>query len=75
MVEAMAVHIAVLQDAGERVPEPAEADGVTILDPAIDSIDLRCVEGYPDATLAAARLSAYSEAIVKDQGSSFSAFT
>jgi hypothetical protein len=34
MVEAMAAHIAVLRDAGEPVPEPAEADSVTILDPA-----------------------------------------
>jgi predicted RNase H-like HicB family nuclease len=34
MVEAMAAHIAVLRNAGEPVPEPAEADSVTILDPA-----------------------------------------
>ena len=34
MVEAMAAHIAALRDAGEPVPEPAEADSVTILDPA-----------------------------------------
>jgi hypothetical protein len=30
----MAAHIAVLRDVGEPVPEPAEADSVTILDPA-----------------------------------------
>ena len=34
MVEAMAAHIAVLRDAGEPVPEPAEADSVAIIDPA-----------------------------------------
>jgi predicted RNase H-like HicB family nuclease len=34
MVEAMAAHIAILRDAGEPVPEPAEADSITILDSA-----------------------------------------
>jgi predicted RNase H-like HicB family nuclease len=34
MVEAMAEHISVLRQAGQPVPEPAEADSVTILDPA-----------------------------------------
>ncbi|HEY7146549.1 MAG TPA: type II toxin-antitoxin system HicB family antitoxin [Streptosporangiaceae bacterium] len=34
MVEAMAEHIAMLRQAGEPVPEPADADSVTILDPA-----------------------------------------
>ena len=34
MVQAMAAHIAELRDAGEPVPEPAEADSVTLLDPA-----------------------------------------
>jgi predicted RNase H-like HicB family nuclease len=34
MLDAMAAHIAVLREAGEPVPEPAEADSVTILDPA-----------------------------------------
>ncbi len=34
MVEAMAAHIAALRDAREPVPESAEADSVTILDPA-----------------------------------------
>jgi predicted RNase H-like HicB family nuclease len=34
MREAMAEHIAFLREAGQPVPEPAEAAGVTILDPA-----------------------------------------
>jgi predicted RNase H-like HicB family nuclease len=34
MVEAMAEHIAFLRQAGELVPEPADADSVMILDPA-----------------------------------------
>lgn len=34
MVEAMAEHIATLQDSGQPVPEPANADSVMILDPA-----------------------------------------
>jgi hypothetical protein len=34
MLAAMAEHIAMLRQAGEPVPEPAEADSVTILDPA-----------------------------------------
>jgi predicted RNase H-like HicB family nuclease len=34
MLEAMAERIAMLRQAGEPVPEPAEADSVTILDPA-----------------------------------------
>jgi predicted RNA binding protein YcfA (HicA-like mRNA interferase family)/predicted RNase H-like HicB family nuclease len=34
MREAMAEHIALLRQNGEPVPEPAEAAGVTILDPA-----------------------------------------
>jgi predicted RNase H-like HicB family nuclease len=34
MIEAMAAHIAVLRELGQPVPEPAEADSVTILDPA-----------------------------------------
>jgi predicted RNase H-like HicB family nuclease len=34
MLEAMAEHLALLRDAGEPVPEPAEADSVTLLDPA-----------------------------------------
>lgn len=34
MLEAMAEHIAMLQQAGEPVPEPSDADSVTILDPA-----------------------------------------
>jgi predicted RNase H-like HicB family nuclease len=34
MIEAMAEHIALLQQAGEPVPEPADADSVMILDPA-----------------------------------------
>jgi predicted RNase H-like HicB family nuclease len=34
MREAMAEHIALLREAGQPVPEPAEAAGVTILDPA-----------------------------------------
>lgn len=34
MREAMAEHIAILRETGQAVPEPAEAAGVTILDPA-----------------------------------------
>ena len=34
MLEAMAEHIAMLRQAGEPVPEPADAESVTILDPA-----------------------------------------
>ena len=34
MLEAMAEHIAVLRQTGAPVPEPADADSVTILDPA-----------------------------------------
>lgn len=34
MLEAMAKHIAMLRQAGETVLEPADADSVTILDPA-----------------------------------------
>jgi predicted RNase H-like HicB family nuclease len=34
MIEAMAEHIAMLRQAGKPVPEPADAAGVTILDPA-----------------------------------------
>lgn len=34
MLEAMAKHIAMLWQAGETVLEPADADSVTILDPA-----------------------------------------
>ena len=34
MLEAMAEHIDILRQAGEPVPEPAEADSVTLLDPA-----------------------------------------
>ena len=34
MREAMAEHIAMLRQAGKPVPEPADADSVTILDPA-----------------------------------------
>ena len=34
MIEAMAGHIAMLRQAGDPVPEPADADSVTILDPA-----------------------------------------
>lgn len=34
MLEAMAKHLALLRQAGEPVPEPAEADSVTLLDPA-----------------------------------------
>ena len=33
MRRAMARHIALLQEAGQPVPAPAEADSVTILDP------------------------------------------
>lgn len=34
MIEAMAEHIALLRAAGEPVPEPSDADSVTLLDPA-----------------------------------------
>jgi predicted RNase H-like HicB family nuclease len=34
MIEAMAKHIALLREAGQPVPEPSEAAGVVILDPA-----------------------------------------
>jgi predicted RNase H-like HicB family nuclease len=34
MREAMAQHIALLRESGQPVPEPANAAGVTILDPA-----------------------------------------
>ena len=34
MIEAMAAHIAMLQQEGLPVPEPSEAASVTILDPA-----------------------------------------
>lgn len=34
MLEAMAEHLALLREAGEPVPEPAEAESVTLLDPA-----------------------------------------
>ena len=34
MIEAMAEHIAMLRQAGQPVPEPANAASVTILDPA-----------------------------------------
>jgi predicted RNase H-like HicB family nuclease len=34
MREAMAEHIALLRQSGQPVPEPANAAGVTILDPA-----------------------------------------
>lgn len=34
MIEAMAAHIAMLQQEGQPVPEPSEAASVTILDPA-----------------------------------------
>jgi predicted RNase H-like HicB family nuclease len=34
MREAMTEHIALLRQAGQPVPEPAEADSVTLLDPA-----------------------------------------
>jgi predicted RNase H-like HicB family nuclease len=34
MREAMAEHIALLRQSGQPVPEPADAAGVTILDPA-----------------------------------------
>jgi len=35
MLQAMAMHIELLRQAGEPVPEPAEADSVTLLDPAV----------------------------------------
>jgi predicted RNA binding protein YcfA (HicA-like mRNA interferase family)/predicted RNase H-like HicB family nuclease len=34
MIEAMAEHIRLLRQTGQPVPEPSEADSVTILDPA-----------------------------------------
>jgi predicted RNase H-like HicB family nuclease len=34
MIEAMAGHIAMLRESGQPVPAPADADSVTILDPA-----------------------------------------
>jgi hypothetical protein len=34
MLKAMAEHIAMLRQTGETAPEPADADSVTILDPA-----------------------------------------
>ncbi|MFY9889685.1 MAG: type II toxin-antitoxin system HicB family antitoxin [Streptosporangiaceae bacterium] len=34
MLRAMAEHIAALREAGAPVPEPADADSVTLLDPA-----------------------------------------
>lgn len=34
MLEAIAQHLALLRKAGQPVPEPAEADSVTLLDPA-----------------------------------------
>jgi predicted RNase H-like HicB family nuclease len=34
MLEAMAEHIALLRQAGQPVPEPADANSVMILDPA-----------------------------------------
>jgi len=34
MIEAMAAHIAMLRQTGHPVPEPSEAAGVAILDPA-----------------------------------------
>ena len=34
MLEAMAEHIAVLRQQGQPVPEPSDADSVTLLDPA-----------------------------------------
>jgi predicted RNase H-like HicB family nuclease len=34
MLEAMAEHIAVLREQGQPVPEPSDADSVTLLDPA-----------------------------------------
>jgi predicted RNase H-like HicB family nuclease len=34
MLRAMAAHIEMLREAGQPVPEPAEADSVAILDPA-----------------------------------------
>lgn len=43
MLEATAEHIALLQQAGEPVPEPADADSVTLLDPAAAWASLRRV--------------------------------
>ena len=34
MTEAMAAHIAMLKEQGEPVPEPSEAAGVVLIDPA-----------------------------------------
>lgn len=34
MLEAMAEHLALLRELGQRVPEPTDSAGVTILDPA-----------------------------------------
>ncbi len=34
MVEAMAEHIALLRQSGERVPEPSDPESVTVLDPS-----------------------------------------
>jgi predicted RNase H-like HicB family nuclease len=34
MLEAMAEHITMLRQAGQPVPEPSDAESVTILDPA-----------------------------------------
>ena len=34
MLAAMAEHIALLRQTGKPVPEPAEADSITLLDPA-----------------------------------------
>jgi predicted RNase H-like HicB family nuclease len=34
MLQAMAEHIAVLRQQGQPVPEPSDADSVTLLDPA-----------------------------------------
>ena len=34
MLEAMAEHIALLRESGQPIPQPADADSVTILDPA-----------------------------------------
>jgi predicted RNase H-like HicB family nuclease len=34
MLEAMVEHLALLRETGQPIPEPADAAGVTILDPA-----------------------------------------
>jgi len=34
MLSAMAAHIAALREAGEPVPDPSDAESVTLLDPA-----------------------------------------